>query len=503
MFERFPNEQYYTIDKDDSKLSFLRNEENKITHQGIKTELKALNGENIILTPKGVKELSHYYKKKYNINIEVISASYDTYAEELIRSLKECLKTKLEKNSKPIKYGFIVFNWDIGMNGHANAVILERTHAQDRLYFLGHIKYIQYKDYQKSLLDELKKEKEKPKSWDCKIEIHSQFPTLEMWAFRDGRQLDQSSCTIIALSGLKDCLKMKASLFDIIQERNKYIETLYDVHFALLPEELLKSCQIESEIKTSNLKQIIHQHRVKDGERNPIQEIQNISLEVFRGNYAIATTYKPGVLFGSYTLHKGRKYAARIEQLWKQQRDQEVHHILDILAQLKSLIDATSFYNNEVILSEGNIFLDPLRSDIPYDCLAGDRIRLICNAILMTKNPPNDFKVDSIYQKKAKSAEELLIMLIADHKQPTIKMHFKNLENCTKDNESESKLYVYLKEIREKAEQLANARADLTKQSIKIRNQYYARLHAINPYNQTFKKPNNVKKTNDICRPGQ
>lgn len=437
MFRDFPSYEYYA-NNSDPHLDFLH--KSNIDKKGAKANINILTSQRIIFTIQGMKEITDYYQKKYNITIHIIEGTKRTQPKQLRgfidRERKVITEDKLD-SSTFIKKGIIFFDY---LSGHASVIAWEKTSTHERIYYFGGFSY---NICQTDLTHAAKNFKDK---------FCSFLPNIELWM--DGGktlQLDYSSCTIIALSQVKDYLLMKESLYHTIINRNKYIKEVSGIHFYYPPEELLKVSQKESSVSEakSDLEKIIHMHRVKDLNGKLTQEEKPVSLREFRENYAVSTFSKPGKYFGSYTLHKGVRYTKIIEEKWKKHREIVVPELLEMLATTKAALDKVGSYGPHSSNTPGNRFLDLLRNDATSNLRPlVKKLELICSAIIVAQNPPDDCKIDSICKQNAIAAEQLLCILLSDKNQPTIRDNFKKF---LEEIESFIFLYPYANNLMEKS----------------------------------------------------
>lgn len=146
--------------------------------------------------------------------------------------------------------------------------------------------------------------------------LSEQLPNITFWSQLGQRQLDLSSCMIDAMVIAKDGLRIKPHLLDLAN--SKFIEEKQGVNLFCMPEELLKTAQIDSFVRKESkaeLEKIIHVHHEKNASGEQTGNDVSITLGQFRARYDVSVQVRSAEkLFGTYTIHKGEKIAALLDR---------------------------------------------------------------------------------------------------------------------------------------------------------------------------------------------
>lgn len=295
---------------------------------------------NAIFTLKGMNEIAQYYREKYDIEIYPFKSTKIAAPETIKNLLAEAKKLSIHK------CGFLW--WDTEAK-HAIPIIYEDNH----LFLLDSLGEISNKEKENVLF---------------RKSLTNLMPSITLWNCLSKRQADRSSCTTDAMIILKDGLRLQF-LKTIESKKTKEPGEKNLFH---LPEELLKSPQINSIIKDSHAET---SKEILTGKCN-----KQITLEDFRKKYDIPITiYKeqkpphsnePNFIgnilsffqseppknfivkkrnFGTFTLFKGKKYVELIKNRWEERNNllNAVEKSLTHLSQI--LIDPEQGKNTELV----------------------------------------------------------------------------------------------------------------------------------------------------------
>jgi hypothetical protein len=290
-------------------------------------------GDNLIFTIRGMREIAQHYREKYTIEIIPLST--------FVRSAPEHIHRYLKEHPSIQRCGFIVFD-----GVHAHPMIWEKNRDNQSIFFLDTGAIFS---------------RDTSSTYQFKINIKRLIPDIQLWTHVDRRQVDNTSCTIDALVMLKDGLRLD-SLTRIAEQ--KPIDDIVDMkknivtHCYLLPEQLQRTAQIGTFPSKQKAKL---DTPIQTGKKN-----KHITLGDFRAKYAVEhviPVYEPipagqpskgrffnldvhsqrkiignkTVEFGSFTITKGKKYAALIKKRWEE-RKLFLSRLQDMDAQLEDVL---------------------------------------------------------------------------------------------------------------------------------------------------------------------
>lgn len=264
---------------------------------------------NAIFTMNGMRQIAQYYREKYDIEIYPFSSAIESAPEKIKDIINQAKMNKINK------CGLIFWT-----GVHAIPLLWEKGN----LFFLDSLAYMNNDD------------DDHCKSFRKQLTVL--IPDIQIWTYPYKRQVDKSSCTIDALTILKDGLRIP--MLKVAQA--KLIKQDYrSVNIFNLPEELLKTAQIGSCLIKS---QADLKKEIITGKHN-----KHITLGDFRKKDAITTeqhylVYEPKKTglwddivtffggrqsrevkevvikkreFSSFTFRKGVRYTELIKKRWE------------------------------------------------------------------------------------------------------------------------------------------------------------------------------------------